>query len=289
MRRPRKIGWFFAAPAVLLFLIFMLYPILYNLIKGFTGGKSLLSTYRLLFSEPGFSSSIANTLRWVVISGAAEIVVGFGLAMLIEFYVIRGRNIYRTILFLPMVITPTVIALVYTTLYAPDYGGLYGLFTAVGLGNHFPSLLSDPSTVTYALIGINIWQWLGWFVLLYSVAIAQIDRSLIDAAAIDGASGRRLVTRLVIPMVKPMTYTLLIFAIVQALQQFAIVYITTDGGPGYSSEVMGSYIYKLAFVDNLVPQSSALATLLFGLSFLLVGGAFVLSRGRFTIASGASS
>ncbi len=122
--------------------------------------------------------------------------------------------------------------------------------------------------------------------LLYSVAISQIDRGIIDAAAIDGASGRRLWTQVIIPMVRPMTYTLTVFAIIQALQQFAIVYIATNGGPGNSSQVMGSYVYKLAFVDNRVSISASLATLLFGLSFILVGFVFVLAKGRFTISTG---
>jgi raffinose/stachyose/melibiose transport system permease protein len=264
----------------------MLYPILYNIIRSFSNSKSIFANYSALFARPAFESSFANTLRWVVFSGIFEIVIGFILAMLIEFYIVRGRAFYRAILFLPMVVTPTVIALVFTTLYAPDYGAVYGLVRAIGLGTHFPALLSNPDTVTYALIAVNVWQWLGWFVLLYSVAISQIDRGIIDAAAIDGASGRRLWTQLIIPMVRPMTYTLTIFAIIQALQQFAIVYIATNGGPGNSSQVMGSYVYKLAFVDNRVSISASLATLLFGLSFILVGFVFVLAKGRFTISTG---
>ncbi|MHB8263638.1 MAG: carbohydrate ABC transporter permease [Acidimicrobiales bacterium] len=286
MDRPRRIGWLLALPAFGLFLLFMLYPILYNIFRSFGSQQGALHNYSALAARPAFASSVFNTLKWVAVSCVFEIVIGFVLAVLIEFYIVRGRGIYRAVLFLPMVVTPTVIALVFTTLYAPDYGALYGVARAVGLGSHFPALLSNPSTVTYALIAINIWQWLGWFVLLYSVAMSQINSELLDAAAIDGAGGIRLWKDVLVPLVRPTTLTLLIFGIIEALQQFAIVYIATNGGPGNSSQVMGSYVYKLAFVDNRVSLSASLATLLFGMSFLMVGIVFVLAKGRFTVATG---
>lgn len=284
-KHTRLTGWAYATPAVLLFSLFLAYPIVYNLVSGFSSGHGPLYNYQMLFERPAFASSIENSVRWVVCSGAFELVLGFILAVLIENYIARGRTLYRLVLFLPMVVTPTVIAMVFTTLLAPSFGAFYGMFRSVGVGSLFPALLSNPSTVSYTLIAINIWQWLGWFVLLFSVALSRINAEILDAAAVDGASGARLWWSVLVPLVRPTTLTLALFAIIEALQQFAVVYIATDGGPGNSSQVMGSYVYKLAFVDNFQHLSSALASILFAMTLVMVGAVFGLSRGRFAIST----
>src|SRR6185437_2676895 len=121
---------------------------------------------------------------------------------LIELHITRWKPLFRTLLFLPMVVTPSVIALVFTTIYAPDYGLLFGLFVSLGLADHFPAILGTPQWATLGVIVVNVWQWCGFFVLMSCVGLAQIDAEVLDAAAIDGATGLARARLVIWPMLR---------------------------------------------------------------------------------------
>jgi raffinose/stachyose/melibiose transport system permease protein len=185
-RRAAAGAWLYVLPALLVFGVFIAYPIVANIASSLTGprGGVSVANYTQASQDPVFWIAVRNSVLWVVLCVLFETAIGFVLALAIEMHIPRGQAVFRTILFLPMVITPSVIALVFTTIYAPDYGLLFGAFNAIGLANAFPAVLGDPTTATYAVIAVNVWQWCGFFVLMYCVGMAQIDRELLSAAAI---------------------------------------------------------------------------------------------------------
>lgn len=285
----RRFGWFYIAPALLFFVLFMIFPILYNVVNSFRGqsptqGIGLsFGNYQAMFNDPIFFTALKNSLVWVVITTLVEMAIGFFCALLIEAYIVRGRSLFRTLLFLPMVVSPSVIAIVFTNLYAPNYGLLFGAFQQLGLASSFPALLGDPNWATIAVICVNIWQWSGFFVLLYSVGISQIDPSLIDAAEVDGATGWARIRHIFLPLVRSTHFSLMILGVIQALQQFPLIYLMTQGGPAESTQVLATYIFTQGYVDNNMPYASALSVVLLLLALAIVGIALTVVRGNFSI------
>ena len=275
----------YVLPAAALFAIFIAEPILANLVSSAIAphGRVGFANYTAAAADPVFATAIENSLLWVVVSLAFEIAIGFALALLIELSLPRGRAVFRTLLFLPMVITPSVIALVFNTFYASDYGLLYGAFRAVGLADAFPSLLGAPATASLAIIAVNVWQWSGFFVLMYCVGIAAIDRELLDAAAIDGARGWRRVRHILWPLCRGTTVALVVLGTIQALQQFPLIYLMTEGGPADSSQTLATYIFQTGFVEGRMHYASAIAVVLFLLALVLVAAEYRLAGGGFSL------
>jgi ABC-type sugar transport system permease subunit len=287
-RRPFRVGagpaeaWLYVVPALLLFMAFELYPILANVIACFTSDQGLVSAAHFAAgaADPVFWTALRNSIFWVVVSTLLEIAIGFPLALLIEFYIGRGRPLFRTILFLPMVVTPSVIALVFTSIYAPDYGLLFGLFSTLRLGDYFPAVLGSQNWATLAVIIVNVWQWCGFFVLLYCVGLAQIDTDLLAAAAIDGAQGFARIRLVIWPLLRSTHVSLLVIGTIQALQQFPLIYLMTQGGPADSTQTLATFIFKTGFDENRMNYASAVAVVLFILALVLVGLEYGLASGR---------
>ena len=272
-------------PALALFALFELYPILANIFASLHGdrGQVSASQYATASTDPVFWIAVRNSLLWVVLSIAAEIAIGFPLALLIELYIGCGRSVFRTVLFLPMVVTPSVIALVFTTIYAPDYGLLFGVFASLGLADHFPAILGSPAWANFGLIAVNVWQWCGFFVLMYCVGIAQIDAELLDAAAIDGATGLARIRHVIWPLLRSTHVSLVVLGTIQALQQFPLIYLMTEGGPANASQTLATYIFQTGFGENRMGYASAIAVVLFLLALVLVAVEYAVAGGRLRI------
>jgi multiple sugar transport system permease protein/raffinose/stachyose/melibiose transport system permease protein len=288
--RPRRLrigshryeAWLYVIPALLLFALFELYPIVANIVASLhdAKGRANAANYVAAAADPVFWIALRNSIVWVVVSIAAEIAIGFPLAVLIELSIGRGKPLFRTLLFLPMVVTPSVIALVFTNLYAPDYGLLFGWFVDLGLADAFPAILGTPSWATLGIIAVNVWQWCGFFVLMYCVGIAQIDAELLDAAAIDGAGGLVRVRHIIWPVLRETHLSLVVLGTVQALQQFPLIYLMTEGGPANASQTLATYIFQTGFVENRMGYASMVAVVLFVLALALVAVEYAVASGR---------
>lgn len=285
-KASRMTGWIYVLPSLVLFLGFMLFPIIYNLINGFSTGSqhgSLFSNYVTLFHDSVFFTALKNSLLWVFLTTLVQMLLGFFIAILLERKIGRGRVLFRTLLFLPMAITPTVIAIVFSNLYAPDYGLLFGLFQQFGLANRFPTLLGNPQTASYALMVINVWQWIGFYVLMYSVGVANIDGELLAAADVDGADGWARIRYFYFPLVRSSHLSLFILGALQALQQFPLIYLMTEGGPANSTQVLATYIFQKGFVENEMHYASAISVILLLLALVFAGVQMWGTRGDFSI------
>jgi raffinose/stachyose/melibiose transport system permease protein len=144
-------------------------------------------------------------------------------------------------------------------MYAPYYGIIQQYAKAVGV-QLTTSPLGDPNLVIYALIVVNIWQWTGFSMIMYVAGLMNIPTELWDAAKIDGAHGWKLATRVIIPLLSPVTRSLLLLGVIGTLQTFPIVYLMSDGGPDHASEIFGTYIFRQGFVIGDIGYASALST-----------------------------
>jgi ABC-type sugar transport system permease subunit len=278
------------APALVLALVFLFYPLLFNIGNSLnTGGGIGAENFVRLFADPIFGTAFVNSLLWVVVTTGVEMVLGFLLAYLIHSFLSRIGGVLRTILFLPMAVTPTVSAIVFTNIYAPQYGLLYGLFNDFGLGGAMPSILGTPHLSSFGIMVVNIWQWLGFFVLMYAVGIAAIDPEIMGAADVDGAVGWNRMRLIVLPLLKSTHWSLVILGAIQALQQFPLIYLMTGGGPANSSQVLATYIFQKGFTEGDMTYASAISVVLLVLALIIAAIQLIVSRGDFSIGGRARS
>jgi raffinose/stachyose/melibiose transport system permease protein len=253
-RRNSRSLYLFALPATLLFAVFIAYPILWvagqSLWTGTgSGARSFtgLANYRDVLSDPTFWIVVRNMVLWGAITIPVQMLVGGLLAYFIERHTHRLRGFFRTMYFLPVVTSVSVISLVWVQIYAPYYGIAQEYLRHVGI-TMVSSPIAEPRTAIYALILVNVWQWTGFSMLMYIAGLANLPGEVLDAARVDGATGWRLAVNIVVPMLAPATKSLLLLGIIGTLQTFPIVHLMTGGGPNHASEVFGTQIFKQSFV-----------------------------------------
>ncbi|MCL6454618.1 MAG: sugar ABC transporter permease [Alicyclobacillus sp.] len=283
-KSSRILGWLYVVPALAFSLLFLLYPVVYNVINSLRTGQGIsFGNFSELLHDPVFCLAFRNSILWVIVTTLIQMLFGFILAFVLENYARRFRVVLRTVLFLPMAVTPTVSAIVFGNIYAPQYGLLYGVFQSLGISDKFPTLLGDPHLATYAVQMVNIWQWLGFYVLMYSVGIASLDTEVLAAADVDGAFGWKRIRHVVWPMLRSTHWSLLVLGSIQALQQFPLIYLMTEGGPANTTQVLATYIFQKGFVENQMPFASAISVILLLLALLLAGLQLLATRGDFSI------
>jgi raffinose/stachyose/melibiose transport system permease protein len=265
-RRPlmERFPYLYVLPATIMFVGFVAYPILWVVGESFRGadGRTYvgLEQYARAFSDPVFWRVLWNMFLWGAITIPAQMVIGGSIAYLIERHTTRSRTFFRVMFFLPVVTSVSVISIVWSQMYAPYYGIVQEYLKYLGIQLSIAPL-GEPGTAIFALIVVNIWQWTGFSMIMYVAGINNIPGDLFDAASIDGAHGWSLVTRIVVPLVSPVTRSLLLLGVIGTLQTFPIVHLMTDGGPDHASEIFGTYIFKQGFVIGDTGYSSALSTL----------------------------
>lgn len=267
--------YLFAAPAVLLFVVFIAYPILWvfgeSLHTGAATGTEMFAGFRnygSILADPAFWTVVRNMALWGVINIPVQMLVGGLIAWFIERHTHALRGFFRTMFFLPVVTSVSVVSLVWVQIYAPYYGIAQEYLKDVGIVMS-NSPIGDPATAIYALILVNIWQWTGFSMLMYIAGIANMPSEVLDAARIDGARGLRLATHVVVPMLAPATKSLLLLGVIGTLQTFPIVHLMTGGGPNRASEVFGTFIFKESFVLGDAGRGAALSVIVLVIALVL--------------------
>lgn len=281
---PRRQSWFdrharvlFLLPAVLYLLLLSVYPFIYslylsgtnrNLARAGTGRYIGLSNYTDLFQNQLFHSALLNTALVTVGSIAIELVMGFLVAR--AFFVIRDRRgvgAFRTLFIVPMMVTPVVTGLLWTYILNPTLGVTNYLLTSLGLPR-FPGF-SSSSTALLSVILVNSWQWTPFMMLLAFAGLAAISPELREAAAIDGAGLWAMIRHIELPSIRGLLLIGVLFRVIDNFRLFDIVYATTRGGPGDSTEVISMFAYRQMFQFFNVGFASAVAVIILILGLVL--------------------
>jgi multiple sugar transport system permease protein/raffinose/stachyose/melibiose transport system permease protein len=264
--------YLYVLPATLMFVGLVAYPILWVIGESFRGasGKGFVgfSQYVRAFSDPVFWRVLLNMFYWGAITIPVQMVLGGSIAYLIERHTSRSRTFFRVMFFLPVVTSVSVVSIVWAQMYAPYYGIVQEYLKYIGVQLTIAPL-GEPSIAIFALILVNIWQWTGFSMIMYIAGINSIPSELFDAALIDGAHGWNLAIRIVVPLLSPVTRSLLLLGVIGTLQTFPIVHLMTGGGPDHASEIFGTYIFKQGFVIGDSGYSSALSVLALFLALAL--------------------
>jgi raffinose/stachyose/melibiose transport system permease protein len=291
-RRPRRHrrSWralLWTAPALAVYGTFVLYPLVetvdYSFYKWDGIGAATpagLSNYERVFTQPALYTAILNSFVLIVFFTVIPVALGLVCAVLTR--EIRGRGtgtLIRTLLFLPQVIPLAGASIAWTWMYSPN-GVVNQVLGAIGLGSDSHAWLADFSTALPAVGIIGTWVVTGFCTVLLLVGMAKIDPSLFEAARLDGAGRWAEFRAITLPGLRREIVVCVTVTIISALASFDVVYIATQGGPGYTTIVPGLEIYQLTFLQQQVGQASALAIVLVALVLVIILPIQRLGRGR---------
>jgi raffinose/stachyose/melibiose transport system permease protein len=213
-----------------------------------------LENYAALITDGMFWSSAYHSLLLALFS-VGSLVLYLAVSVVLAGN-IKGADLFRKIFLIPMLLSSVAIAQLWMRIYHPTNGVMNRFLTSIGIENP-PLWLSDTSIVLFAIFIPIIWQYAGFYIIIYYAALKNIPKELVEAARIDGASPLQIAYKIKLPLISGVIKVTIVLAVIGSLKYFDLIYVMTDGGPNGASEVMASYMYKLAFRTNDFGYGSA--------------------------------
>jgi ABC-type sugar transport system permease subunit len=260
------IPYVFLLPALVLFSLFTLYPLIFNVVYSvYQIGANLqdwkfvgFTNYRIIFDDFVFWKSLKNNFLFWAGTVFLETTIGLGIALLLD-RSFRGRTLFRTVFFFPYVISWVVIALIFVRIYDPYIGFINLFLKVVGLKNLTRYWLANPQTALVSLVGVFVWKMGGFAILLFLAGLQGIPVALREAAEIDGASRTTVFLHITLPLLRPIVAVVVTLLTIYSFRIFPLVYSTTHGGPHYATEVPVTYLYRFAFQFYRFGQACSVA------------------------------
>ncbi|MFD2044802.1 carbohydrate ABC transporter permease [Ornithinibacillus salinisoli] len=256
----------YVLPALLLIAVLIFIPLIltgyYGLMDwdGIGAMKFIgLENYIVAIQDLKFWDSAWHSLLLAIFS-TLSLIIYLAISLILASK-IKGADLLRKIYLIPMLLSSVAIAQLWIKVYNPSNGMLNHILMAVGIENP-PAWLANTSIVLFAIFIPILWQYAGFYILIYYAALKNIPESIIEAAKIDGASPIQIAYRIKLPLIMGVVKVTIVLAVVGSLKYFDLIYVMTGGGPNGASEVMASYMYKLAFSSNDFGYGSAIGFLL---------------------------
>ncbi|MFF8779012.1 carbohydrate ABC transporter permease [Streptomyces sp. NPDC015140] len=282
-RRETGTAWAFVSPAVLIVLGLSIVPVIWSLLLSFQASDLVtpsrwvgLDNYRALAQDPHFSQAVRNTLLYTVLYVPLSMFFGLALALVLNRR-IRLVGLYRTLIFVPFVLSATAQGVLFSFILDPEFGAANSVLHRLGISSQ--GFLSDPSQALLVLVAITLWSGTGFCVVVYLAALQDVPPSLVEAARLDGAGRRHLLRHVTLPTLTPVTVFLVVWQAIQSLQVFDLVYVTTKGGPLGSTTVIVYFIWEQAF-KNATAGYGASAAYVLAVALALVAGSVRIVRRR---------
>ena len=274
-------GLLYLLPALLVYLLFTFIPILETFRSsfyewnGFSQARTFigLENYLSLFSDPLFLKAISNNLVFIIFYSIIPILIGLMLSALLSGQPIPGFNFFRTLYFLPQVISMVVVGVIWRWMFNPISGPINQFLSLIGLDQFRQAWLGSFEYALPAVGSIGTWVQYGFCMVLFLAGIQRIPLEYYEAASLDGANGFKQFLFITVPGLKSEIGVAMITTMIAALRVFDLIYSTTRGGPGDSTLVTGFLIYRSAILNNRIGYGAAIATVLsiiiLALSFLI--------------------
>ncbi|MGD6856604.1 carbohydrate ABC transporter permease [Bacillus infantis] len=264
------------APALLIYLVFAILPILqsfyYSLMEwnGFSAMKFVgLDNFVQLFQDSLFWNSVKNNIYVVLASVFGQVPIALCIALLLN-RKIKGLKIFRTIGFLPVVLSTVVISLTWSLIFNSEQGLINELLRSVGLDFLAQNWLGDTTFSMIAVLVVVIWQFVGLYLIIFLAALQNVPQEVLEAAKIDGASEWTTTWKITIPMIWDTIIVAVILAISGSLKTFDLIYVMTHGGPAHSTDVMALYMFNETFSKLQYGYGSAVSVVIFFFSLILI-------------------
>jgi ABC-type sugar transport system permease subunit len=285
--RDRRAVLVFIGPALLVYTLVLLAPIIWSLAYTFYSGNAItgftyvgLHNFRTLIDDQAFWTSFKFTLKYAVLVTVFQVGLGLLLALMFVFYLRRASALVRTLVFFPVVLPTVAIAQMFAKVFAiaPQYGLVNSVLDAVGLDGSIQDWLGRSGSALLVLVLMDVWRSMGFYAVLLYAGLVDVPEDILESARLDGASGLRLVRHIVLPLLGPILFTALIFSINGTLKVFDSVVALTNGGPGQSTTPLTLYMFNNAFAFGEYGYASAVATSLSLMCLLITLAVFGFAR-----------
>jgi raffinose/stachyose/melibiose transport system permease protein len=263
-------------PALLIYIVFAIYPILqsfyYSLMEwdGFTEMKFVgLQNFKDLFQDALFWNSAKNNIFVVVASVLGQIPIALFIALLLN-RKLKGVKIFRTIGFMPVVLSTVVVSLTWNLIYNTKDGMINQLLRAVGLDSLAHNWLGDTKYAMISVCVTVVWQFIGLYLIIFLAALQNVPEEVLEAAKMDGASEWLTTWKITVPMIWDTIIVAVILCISGSLRTFDLIYVMTHGGPSHSTDVMALYMFNETFTNLHYGYGSAVSVVIFFFSLILI-------------------
>jgi raffinose/stachyose/melibiose transport system permease protein len=281
-KRSHSYPFYFVAGALILYTVFSVIPGLTGLLYSFTDWNSFstdvhwvgLDNFATFFSgDENYLSFVKNTLVFTALTIILKTVLGLAFALLLTEGVKKLTNLHRVIVYLPAVLPMLVVGLVFKSILNPQTGLVNEFLRGIGLGGLAQKWLVDANIALYSIIGVDTWKGAGYIMVILLAGIQAIPKDYYEAAAIDGANPWQRFWNITLPLLTPVITVTTVLNLLYGLKVFDIVYVLTNGGPGYATDVVFTSVFK-EFGQGRYGVATALSTLLF--LIMVVSGYFVI-------------
>jgi multiple sugar transport system permease protein len=289
-RRPvrhgeNRAGWAFSAPFLVLYLVFLVGPMVYGVVMSFFNTTSVqgglgefvgVSNYSEAFTDSQFWASMWHTVLFTLITTPVLVVLALFFAVLAE----RARHarwFFRLAFFAPYVVPSASVVLIFAWMYAPEIGLADRVFGWFGAS---PNFLGEPAWAFTGVILLTVWWTVGFNFVLYLAGLQEIDPQLYEAAAVDGATGWAQFRSITLPLLGRTTALVVVLQLLSSLRVFDQIYLLLSGGPNFSTRPVLEYIYDVGFTGFRAGYAAAATTIYFVLLVLVSLVWFVLNRHR---------
>lgn len=265
--KKRITPYFYILPAVLLVGIFLIYPIIFNLLSSFTKWKGFnfskaefigIKNYMTLIKDPIFIRDLRNCLLFMVLTIFFQMSIGLVLTVFLNLKLL-GYRLMETIYFFPVVLSSVVVGYTFLQIFEPNFGTLNTFLQSVGLAGWKRMWIGDAKYALIAILIANIYQWSGMGIIYYRAGLANISNDLYDAAKIDGAGFWQSFFKITIPLLKNTHVIILLLGTIGCLKFFDLAYIMTSGGPANTTEFPLLYLYRKFMRESNSGLASAAA------------------------------
>jgi ABC-type sugar transport system permease subunit len=278
--RRALLYWCFLAPSLAIFLLYRIIPVVWNLVLSFQYWSPLSEAepagfdhYEDLLQDDVFWQALWNTLI-VIGSAPIGIVIALALALLVNAD-IRGRDVYRTLIFVSYPLMTVAVAIIWRWMFDERVGLINYAARSLDLIDKPIPFLNSFTWALPSVIVANIWQMLGFYMIILLTGLQNVPHELHEAAAIDGAGPVHRFWRITLPLLRPSIFLAFVIGMLNSITSFDLVYVMTGGGPGRATEILVTYIYKLGFVQTKFDEAAAVTIVFF---VLLIGTAWAANR-----------
>lgn len=248
LRLGRNYPRWFYIPAGIVFGVMFVAPTVISLFYAFTRWTLFdwewigLDNFRQFFREPALTKGLRNTIVYAVVTSGLKVVIGLGLAVLVTSPRLHLQGTIRSIVFFPVLVSTVAVGITFERLMHPSSGLINQALGGIGIDG--PKWLTDPNIALLSVAFVDVWQGLGLALVIFIAGIMSIPTELYESVAVDGGGGWARFRHVILPLSKPATFTVILLSFVGGLRRFDLIWTMTGGGPGFTTDVLASTVYK---------------------------------------------
>lgn len=262
----------FVVPGLILYVELVFVPVIWSFVYSLYSGTpglswsfSGLKNYSKLLIDSKFHTALMVTIRYIFTTMLGMVVLGLALAMMYRFWLVKFKNLIRTITFFPVILPTVAVGQLFRKIYEiqPNYGLLNSIMDAVGLHDKVQPWIGQASTALGCLSVMDIWVSVGFYAVIFYGGLIDIPEDIIEAAKVDGCNSWQMFKKIIFPLLRPITITCLVFAFAGTVKVFESAIALTNGGPGNATTTLSMYMYNVAFEYRNYGYGSAIAIVIF--------------------------